>query len=116
MSQSNVPEDFDSLLAKAVYDTLKYCLGETNADVIAAYFEKRNVLLLEISKNPELFSDELRNIVGFNRRQILGAASILEETILELLCKRLGIKLEVQRPVNFPLEIRKLKKQYEQLH
>ncbi|MGA2385905.1 MAG: hypothetical protein ABSG33_05185 [Candidatus Bathyarchaeia archaeon] len=104
--------DFDAVLAGAVYDTIRYCLGETNAEIIRDFLEKRGLPLALVSCNPELFSEELRNIVGFGRRQILGGASILEETILELLCKRLGLKLVCARPVNFALEVRRLRKQF----
>ena len=112
ISQFDGQKDFDSLLIQAFYDTIAYCLGETNAGIICKHLEKRNLPLTDISKNPELFSDELRNIIGGDRGQILGAATILEETTLELLCKNLGTKLEATRPVNFPVEVRKLKKQY----
>lgn len=99
-------------LTSAVYDTFRYCLGEANAEIIRDFLEKRGLLLNEVSSNPELFSEELRGIVGFGCRQILGGASILEEAILELLCKRLGLKLVCARPVNFGLEVRRLKKQF----
>jgi len=112
MSQVKQQENFNDLLAQAVNYTIKYCLGEINANIISDYLQKRNLPLSEISNNPELFSEELRNILGFGGRQILGAASVLEETILEVLCRRLGAKLVFQRPVNFPLELRKLKEEY----
>jgi hypothetical protein len=111
MSQPDSRKDFDSLLAQAVHDTIKHCLGVANASTIVNYLLKRNLTLIGISKNPDLFSDELRNMVGSNRGQ-MDAASILEATILELLCKKLGTKFEATRPINFPQEIRKLKKKY----
>lgn len=106
-----VEKDFDSLLAQAVYDTIKLCLGAANASTIVNYLEKRNLALIDISKNPDSFSNEMRKIFGSDRGQ-MDAASILEGTILELLCKKLGTKLDAARPVNFPQEIRKLKKKY----
>ena len=112
MSQVKQQKSFDDLLAQAVDYTIKYCLGEINANIISDYLQKRNVPISEISNNPELFSEELRNILGFSDRQILGAASVLEETILEVLCRRLGIRLDFKRPVNFPHEVRKLKEEY----
>jgi hypothetical protein len=104
--------EFDNLIAQVVDETIKYCLGEVNASVIYNYLEERNLPLSEIPKKPELFSAELRNILGFGSRQILCAASVLEETVLELLCKKLEIKLEYQKPVNFPLQLKKLREPY----
>jgi len=66
----------------------------------------------EIPRRPKKFSEELRNIMGFGRRQILGAATILEETILEILCKKLGINFECEEPTNFPYQVGKLRDIY----
>jgi len=81
-------DGFDRLTVEVIDDALKYCLGETNASVIYNYLEKRDYPLSEIPNRPEKFSEELRNILGFGSRQILGAPSILEEAILEILCKK----------------------------
>jgi hypothetical protein len=51
----------------------------------------------------------LRNILGFGSKQILGAPSILEEAILEILYKKLGISCSFEKPANFPKQIRKLR-------
>jgi hypothetical protein len=104
--------DFDKLLAQVIDETVKYCLGDINASIIFKYLEERNLPLSEISNNPELFSEELRKILGFGRGQILCAASVIEETILELLCKKLQIKPDYQTPVNFPLQLKKLREPY----
>jgi hypothetical protein len=112
MEQVQTVSDFDNLLVQVIKETLNYCLGEVNAGVICNYLEERNLPLNEIPNNPELFSEELRKILGFGSRQILCAASILEETILELLCKKLEIKLVYQKPVNFPFQLRKLREPY----
>jgi hypothetical protein len=112
MSQVKQQKNFEDLLAQAVDSTMKYCLGEINANIISDYLQKQNLPLSEISNNPELFSEELRNMLGFGGGQILGAASVLEETILEVLCRSLGAKRYFTRPVNFPLELRKLKEEY----
>ena len=50
--------------------------------------------------------------MGFGRGQILGAASILEGTIFEILCKRIEVKSEHEIPINFPIQVRKLRNQY----
>ena len=104
--------DFDRLLVQVTEETIKYCFGDMNATIIWNYFEQQNYLRSEIPNKPEIFSDELRNILGFGSRQILGAASILEETIMEIFCKKLGIKIEYEKPINFPYQVRKLRDQY----
>ena len=109
MELAQTANEFDILLVQAIEETIKYCLGETNANVIRNYLEARDLPLSEIPNKPELFSNELRNILGFGSRQILCPASILEETILEVLCKKLGIKADYERPPDFPRQIRKLR-------
>lgn len=104
--------DFDKLLVQVTEETIKYCLGDVNATIIWNYLEERDCPMNEISNRPEKFSEELRNIMGFGSRQILGAAVILEETILEIFCKKLGINFECERPINFPYQVRKLRDQY----
>ena len=104
--------DFDEQLVQLIEETIKYCLGEANAAIIINYLEARDYPLSEIPKRPEIFSEELRNLMGFGRRQITGAAVILEETILELFCKKLGINLEAEKPINFPYHVRKLREAY----
>lgn len=104
--------DVDNLIIEVVDDVLKYCLGESNARIIYAFLEKRNYSLSEIPKRPEKFSEELRNILGFGSGQILGAPSILEEEVLEILYKKLGICHSIQKPPDFPRQIRKLRETY----
>ena len=87
-------------------------MGDGNANIIWNYLEERNYPKNEIPNRPEIFSEELRNLMGFGRRQILGAAEILEETILEIFCKKLGIKFECEKPINFPHQVRKLRDLY----
>jgi len=56
--------------------------------------ERKKCGLQQISAKPDLFSIELRKILGTGRGQLLGAAPILEEAILETLCNELKIKFE----------------------
>jgi hypothetical protein len=104
--------DVDKLIIEVVGNVLEYCLGESNASLICTFLEKRNCSLSEIPNRPDKFSEELRNILGFGSRQILGAPSILEEEILEILYKKLGICHSLQKPPDFPREIRKLRETY----
>jgi len=105
-------KSFDELLMEVIEKTIKYCLGDRNATIIINYLEMQGYPLSEIPKKPEIFSEELRNLMGFGRRQIMGAAEVLEETILELFCKEIGIKFETERPINFSYQVRKLREFY----
>jgi hypothetical protein len=83
-----------------------------NALILYDYLERKACSLNEIPEKPEVFSIELRNMLGVGRRQMLGAASILEETIVQALCQKLGIPFE-KGPVVFADHVRKLKTYYE---
>jgi hypothetical protein len=112
MEQVQEVSDFDNLVVQVIDETLNYCLGEVNAIVIHNYMEDRNLPFNEIPDKPEMFSEELRKILGFGSRQILCAAAVIEETILKLLCKKLKVTLDYRKPVNFPFQMRKLREQY----
>lgn len=109
MESSQTVSEFDTLLIQVIEESVKYCLGEANTNTILNYLEKRDLPMSEIPNKPELFSEELRNILGFGSKQILCAASILEETILEALYKKLGKKPDYERPPDFPRQVRKLR-------
>ncbi|MEM3703343.1 MAG: hypothetical protein QXX79_02830 [Candidatus Bathyarchaeia archaeon] len=105
-------DDFDKLLIQAIDKVMKYSLGEVNTMIIYEYFEKRSCPITDIPKNLEFFSMEMRRLLGSGRGQILGAAPILEKTILKSLCQKLGISCEIAGPVNFAEYVRKLKESY----
>ena len=104
--------EFDQLLVEAIDETIKYCLGERNTTIIEDYLEKQSLPLSKVSVCPEQFSEELRNIMGLGGGRILGAAVILEESILDCFFKKLGIVVKLERPVNFPKQITSLRAQY----
>jgi hypothetical protein len=111
MDLSNIDE-FDKLLLKTIDDVLRECLGETNARIVFNYLEKRSCAVLEIPLKLEVFSRELRMLLGSGSDQILGSGAILEETVVEVLCHKIGVKPSVRTPINFPDYVRKLKKVY----
>lgn len=74
--------------------------------------EKRGCAFNEIPTKPNAFSTELRNILGSSRGKILGAASILEEAILEALCAELKIALNSTSATSFADHIKKLREVY----
>jgi hypothetical protein len=105
-------QEFDELLVRVIDETVRYCLGDVNALILYDYLERKACPLNEIPEKLEVFSMELRNMLGVGRRQMLGAASILEETIVQALCQKLGIPFE-NGPVVFADYVKKLKIYYE---
>jgi hypothetical protein len=109
MELSNVDE-FDKLLLETIDDVLKECLGDANAQIIYNFLEQRSCARLEIPQKIDVFSRELRMLLGSG--SILGSGAILEETILEVLCHKMGATPNVKAPVRFVDCVRKLKKLY----
>jgi len=107
-------EDFDELLLRVIDKTIRYVFGDINAGIIYDYLRKSGCPIHEIPIKPFRFSEELRNILGPGRGQLLGAAPILEETILEALCVELKIKVAMQRPTCFADHIKKLRQVYDE--
>jgi hypothetical protein len=105
-------DKFDELLVKVIDETTRYCLGEVNALILYNYLEKKGCSLDRIPEELEFFSMELRKLLGFGRQQIYGAASILEETIAQALCLKLGTRYDEKGPIVFADYVRKLKKAY----
>jgi len=104
--------EFDELLRRTVEKTLTYVFGDTNARMICDYLEKNDCSLKQIPVKPDLFSAELRNIMGTGRGKLLGAASILEETILETLRDEIKIKFDRSGGKSFADCIKSLKEFY----
>jgi hypothetical protein len=109
MELSSVDE-FDRLLLETIDDVLKECLGDVNAQIIYNFLERRSCSMLEIPQKLDVFSRELRMLLGSGSSQILGSGAILEETILEVLCHKIGVTPNVKAPVKFAECVRKLKK------
>ena len=105
-------DSFDELLVKVIDETTRYCLGDLNAMIVYDYLERKSCSLQEVPEKLEVFSVELRNILGFGRRQIYGAASILEETIAQALCLVLKMPYDESGPIVFADFVRDLKKVY----
>ena len=103
---------FDELLLLAVDETMKYVMGERNTTIIYRYLESKYCNKEEIPQKLEFFSSALRDLIGNNRGQMLGAASILEQTIAEAFARKIGRSFEAPRPINFPEYIKELKQKY----
>ncbi len=104
-------EEFDELLLKTIDKTIRCALGDHNALIIYDYLEKNSCPMQEIPTRLDLFSAQLRNLLGVGRGQILGAPAILEDTIVTALSSELGLKLENESRV-FEDRIRRLKEKY----
>jgi hypothetical protein len=105
--------EFDALLLESVDETIRYCLGDVNAQLIYSYLERKGIPRQDIPKKLDAFIIEFENVVGFGRGQILGAAQILEEAILKAFCAKLKIAYTEAGSRYFPDQIRRLKETYD---
>ena len=92
-------DEFDSLLLRVINETLRYALGEINTRIVFDYLEKNSCPFLEIPQKLDVFSLGLRHLMGTGRGQILGAGPILEKTIAEIFCRKLGMEFRESGPV-----------------
>ncbi len=102
-------DEFDVLLLRAIDDVFTEVFGKINTQIIYDYLEKKSCPMSEICQKPEVFSMELGILLGLGRGQILGSASILEETVLSLLFSRMGIVCNVEK-TDFSNCVKELKK------
>jgi hypothetical protein len=106
-------DEFDEALLTAIDEIFRYTLGDACTQIIYNYLKRNSFPKYEIPNRLDKFSEELRNLLGDGRGQILGSAPILEEAIAERLCTKLGIKPQGRLPVPFPIFIPKLKENYQ---
>ena len=104
--------EFDKLLISVIDETIKYVMGDLNAYTIFKHIEENYCCKEEIPERLKFFSSALRDLIGTGRGQMLGAASILEETIAESLALKIGKQFKVEPPINFPEYIGNIKKTY----
>jgi hypothetical protein len=105
---------FDSLLLQTIDETVRYCLGETNTQLIYNYLEKKHCPRQDIPKNLDIFTTEFENLIGPGKGQILGAAKIMENSMVKALCTKLEINLSGNSSGYFPDQVRNLKEIYTQ--
>jgi hypothetical protein len=105
-------DGFNGMLSRVIDKTLRHVFGDINTGVIYKYLERRRCSLSDIPAKPNEFSAELRNILGSGRGQILEAASILEETIVETISAELKMDLDSLRPARFADNVKKLREAY----
>jgi len=104
-------DEFDELLLKTVDKTMRCILGDHTALIIYNCLEKNSCPMHEIPTKLDLFSAQLRNLLGVGRGQILGAPAILEDAVVKALSAELGLKLGNESTA-FEDRIRRLKKTY----
>ena len=106
------PDPFDATLSEVIEKTLKRVLGKTNTHTIYKRLKKNGYNPNEIPANPNVLSTELRNILGSGKGQVAGAASILEQTILENFCAELKTERCSPYSAPFAANIKKLRQTY----
>ena len=103
-------DEFDEILLKTIDKTLRYVLGDRNTVIIYDYLEKSGCSKEDIPVELDLFSAKLGDLLGTSRGQILGAPTILEDTIVEALAKELGLSPE--KGAVFRNRITRMKEKY----
>jgi hypothetical protein len=90
-------DEFDQMLLDTIDKAFKFSLGEENAKIIFEYLDKKSCSTTEIPQKLPLFSLELRKVmgsedgqIGHSREGVQAAASVVEETIVRMLCLRLA--------------------------
>ena len=104
-------ECFDKILLKTLDRTFRSVLGERNTLIIYDYFEKSFCSKEEIPARLDLFSVALRDLLGTDRGQILGAPLILEGAIVEALSSELGLKPD-EESKTFKDKVRSLEEKF----
>jgi hypothetical protein len=105
-------EEFDELLLNVIDCAIEDILGKINSNALYDYLEKEGCPRHEIPRKPEIFSMKMRNILGHDRGQILGAASILEKAILRAFCTKLKTEFNQGSDASFAHYITNLREVY----
>jgi hypothetical protein len=110
-------DEFDKMLLEVIDETLRYSLGEKTVKIFYDYLGRKGFPLTSVPQNPEFFFNELRNVLEvdgqrFHTVSALGIVSLLERTIIEIMCKKFGIKFEEKGPISFPEWVDKLRETY----
>ena len=96
-------EDWNSLFAETVDETLKQIFKEDGARVIYKFLEKQTCLRLEeVADKPKIFSASLE-------RLMVSAARVIEKVILKNLYSRIGLQFKEKPGYEFSDYIRELK-------
>ena len=108
-------DEFEEMLLKVIDGTLRYSLGDRTVEVFYKYLRGKGFLFSDIPRNPDFFFNELRKVLESEGNRFsgsvsaLGTVSILERTIIEILCRKLGFKFEEKGPIVFSEWVKKVR-------
>jgi hypothetical protein len=108
-------DEFEEMLLKVIDGALRYSLGDRTVEVFYKYLRGKGFLSSDIPKNPDFFFNELRKVLEFEKNRFsgsvsaLGTVSILERTIIEIVCRKLGVKFEEKGPIVFSEWVKKVR-------
>lgn len=112
-------EEFDKILVKVIDETLRYSLGDRTVEIFYEYLKRRGFTLSDIPRDPDFFFEELRAVLefedsGMRFRRIsgIGVVSILERTIIEILCRKFGLEFNEKGPIIFSQWVEKIREAY----
>jgi len=112
-------EEFDKILVKVIDETLRYSLGDRTVEIFYEYLKRRGFTLSDIPRDPDFFFEELRAVLefedsGMRFRRIsgIGVVSIIERTIVEILCRKFGLEFNEKGPIIFSQWIEKIREAY----
>ncbi|MEM0358361.1 MAG: hypothetical protein QXL77_08355 [Candidatus Bathyarchaeia archaeon] len=112
-------EEFDKILVKVIDETLRYSLGDRTVEIFYEYLKRRGFTLSDIPRDPDFFFEELRAVLefedsGMRFRRIsgIGVVSIIERTIVEILCRKFGLEFNERGPIIFSQWIEKIREAY----
>ena len=98
-------EDWNSIFAEAVDDSLKQIFKEDGAKVIYEFLESHTRLKLkEVADKPKVFSDSLETLM-------VSAARVIETVILNNLYSRIGLKFKKKQGYEFADYIKELREE-----
>jgi len=108
-------DEFEEMLLKIIDGTLRYSLGDRTVEVFYKYLREKGFIFSDIPRNPDFFFNELRKVLESEGNRFggsvsaLGTVSILERTIIEILCRKLGVKFEEKGPIVFSDWVKKVR-------
>ncbi len=114
-----VLEEFNEILVETVDETLRYLLGDRTVEIFYEYLRRKGFTMSDIPHDPDFFFDELRAVLEFEdsgmrfrRVSGIGIVSILERTIIEILCKKFGLEFNEKGPIIFSEWVEKIRDAY----
>ncbi len=100
-------DEFEEMLLKVIDGTLRYSLGDRTVEIFYKYLREKGFSFSDIPHNPDFFFNELRKVLESEENRFrgsvseLGTVSILERTIIAILCRKLGVKFDAKGPIVF---------------